>query len=126
LSQSITTYQIFIEKQVLCIAKYKAKYITLFQELEISFYNTEKSMKTFISALVLFCSVICTNDCSAIGFPHNLLAGRKAKKESVKPKVEQKQNTVNTLQKAVVGAMGKEILNNSGNIFTWALRRRRV
>ncbi len=79
-------------------------------------------MKTFISVFILFCSVICTNDCSAIGFPHNLLAGRKAKKEPVKPKVEQKQNT---LQKAVVGAIGKEIFNHSENIFTWVLRRRR-
>lgn len=83
-------------------------------------------MKTFISALVLFCSVICTDDCSAIGFPHNLLAGRKAKKESVKPKIEQKQTVVMSLQKVVTEKVGRGILGNSGNVFTWILRRRRV
>jgi hypothetical protein len=98
----------------------------LFQELKVSLFTTKNSlMKTFISALVLFCLMICTDDCSAIGFPHNLLAGRKAKKESVKPKAEQKQTSVMSLQKVITEKVGQGILGNSGNIFVLVLRRRR-
>ena len=84
-------------------------------------YRTFKAiitMKSFTIALTLFAVTALSNNSLAIGFPHNLLSGKKVERKEGKSK-----NIVPEIQKKTILAKESRLLNIGSRILLLAFRR---
>ncbi len=75
-------------------------------------------MKSFTIALTLFAVITLSNNTLAIGFPHNLLSGKKVEKKEVKAK-----NIVSDIQKKAILSRESRLLNIGSRILLQFFKR---